>query len=619
MSHTYRNFSSEFDAHRDPRTAAMLSLIPGLGQYYNGQSRKGLLFLDVAILNYILLGLILLAPQISEGLKKLGEAFNMEINQTLVSLLHSSRLGTPASLVIIGLALTFIAYAVRDAYDQANLKRRKAIYKDSILELNEAASGSYILHASSIVGLAVMALFFFVPHPTARQVIEIEILSNIAKSTPKQLTQNIAKVPSAPQKKFDPSRELNPTARQAQLSKTASISKTQPASTSSSSPASKSSSVTAPKPSMQNMIARAFTPPAPPTPVTRSVQTATLTPPLQAVKLPTSATSTASAVMTPMPKPILAKAVSNFAPQPPMPVAPSTAAAAPKLPVPVSITPNNFTPATLSSALPATQSALQAHSGTQMAGSSILKNANSGAPMPSTTASKASGAYALPGMQLGNPGGMSSASGKAVAPLNPGTLGGRSGSSATTAPMLDAGEFSSNSKGAGRSTQPVTMPMEGNGRGNSRGIGEKGNVPTPVRASGRDRGSVPDLVPQVGTGTARPNTKEGQDGPVAIAPARQVDVDFTGFMDRLQRKIKRAWIPPRDGSSRKVRVMFKIFTNGELGRVQLVQGSGIAVADQAALRAVENAAPFEHLPAGAPESIDVEFTFDYNVFQGSLR
>jgi hypothetical protein len=34
---------------------------------------------------------------------------------------------------------------------------------------------------------------------------------------------------------------------------------------------------------------------------------------------------------------------------------------------------------------------------------------------------------------------------------------------------------------------------------------------------------------------------------------------------------------------------------------------------------VENAAPFRPLPAGAPEDVDIQFTFDYNVFGGGGR
>ena len=85
-------------------------------------------------------------------------------------------------------------------------------------------------------------------------------------------------------------------------------------------------------------------------------------------------------------------------------------------------------------------------------------------------------------------------------------------------------------------------------------------------------------------------------------------------MEQLQRKIKQAWRPPRGNESKRVIVMFKIDKNGELSELQIKKGSGFEPSDKAALLAVQNAAPFPRLPAGAPGSVDIEFTFDYNVF-----
>lgn len=634
MLYTFRNFSGELADQRDPKTAAMLSLIPGLGQYYNGQSRKGMLFLDVAILNYILLGLILLAPQISEGLKKLGSLCSMEVNQTLVGLLHSLRLGTPASMVVLGLVLTFIAYAVRDAYDQANVKKRKAIYKDAIIELNEAASGSYILHASSIVALAVMALFFFIPHPTARQVIEIEILTNMTKTTPKVETRNQASKPSDAKRNYDRSRPLNRTAQQAELSKTVAPSESRQLASSANQAASSSArttqSIPVPKPVLQNMIAKAFTPPAPPLQVAHSVQAGAVTPPIQALKTAQNSvqnsvqnSAPSSAVTTHVPRPMLSKSAPPMLPTPPMPTNPNSVSSvvAARLPLPLSITPNNFAPMTLNSTLPSTQSAGARVNLAQVAGSNALKGRSSNA-MPSASPSSNSAAATgiqLPGLQSANTGATSA--GRNIAPIMPGTSqGSRMGNPADSGPrMFDPGQIGGKSHGFGTGTQTMPVPIEGTGRGNSRETGERGNNPAPYRASGNDRAGLPNLVPQVGQGNARPNTDEGEHGLTPSLPASAPEVDYSKYMADLQRRIKRAWMPPREGQSLKVKVMFMIFRNGELGRVQLVKSSGMALADQAATKAVENAAPFAHLPAGAPPSIDVEFTFDYNVFQGAVR
>ena len=85
-------------------------------------------------------------------------------------------------------------------------------------------------------------------------------------------------------------------------------------------------------------------------------------------------------------------------------------------------------------------------------------------------------------------------------------------------------------------------------------------------------------------------------------------------MADLQRRIKRAWYPPQEGVTKQVKVMFKIHTNGELSNLRITRSSLSSLADQAALSAIEKAAPFNHLPAHAPDNVDIEFTFDYNVF-----
>lgn len=90
-------------------------------------------------------------------------------------------------------------------------------------------------------------------------------------------------------------------------------------------------------------------------------------------------------------------------------------------------------------------------------------------------------------------------------------------------------------------------------------------------------------------------------------------------MADLQRRIKRAWFPPKGNESKRVMVVFKVHRGGEMSNLRLDHSSGLAIADQAALKAVENAAPFRPLPPGAPDDVDIQFTFDYNVFGGGGR
>jgi TonB family protein len=96
------------------------------------------------------------------------------------------------------------------------------------------------------------------------------------------------------------------------------------------------------------------------------------------------------------------------------------------------------------------------------------------------------------------------------------------------------------------------------------------------------------------------------------APA---DVDFGPYMANLQRSIKRNWFPPKGEESKQVVCMFKIYKAGRLSNLRIDKSSGNATADKAALKAIEDAsANFKALPDGASDNVDIQFTFDYNVF-----
>ncbi|MBS1997042.1 MAG: TonB C-terminal domain-containing protein, partial [Cyanobacteria bacterium SZAS LIN-2] len=106
------------------------------------------------------------------------------------------------------------------------------------------------------------------------------------------------------------------------------------------------------------------------------------------------------------------------------------------------------------------------------------------------------------------------------------------------------------------------------------------------------------------------------DGPGRPSVEARKDVDFGPYMADLQRRIKRAWFPPKGNESKRVKVVFKVHKDGQMTNLRILISSGLQIADAAALKAVENAAPFRPLPDGAPNDVDIEFTFDYNVFNG---
>ena len=92
------------------------------------------------------------------------------------------------------------------------------------------------------------------------------------------------------------------------------------------------------------------------------------------------------------------------------------------------------------------------------------------------------------------------------------------------------------------------------------------------------------------------------------------EVDMGPWMKELQKKIKHAWYPPKGNESKRIKVSFKVHKDGHISRVRLASSSGVQVADDAALKALDDAAPFAALPDGAGDDVDINFTFDYNVF-----
>ena len=96
--------------------------------------------------------------------------------------------------------------------------------------------------------------------------------------------------------------------------------------------------------------------------------------------------------------------------------------------------------------------------------------------------------------------------------------------------------------------------------------------------------------------------------------------DFGPYMADLQRRIKMNWNPPKGNESKRVVLLFKIARDGRLLSCSVYKSSGLASADNAAMQAVKLTAPFRPLPANfRGQSVDIQFTFDYNVFGASYR
>lgn len=101
-------------------------------------------------------------------------------------------------------------------------------------------------------------------------------------------------------------------------------------------------------------------------------------------------------------------------------------------------------------------------------------------------------------------------------------------------------------------------------------------------------------------------------------PSNVVEPDFGPYMRELQRRIRANWNPPVDYRTKRVTVLFKVEKSGRLASCSVFQSSGNKAADKAAVDAISNTAPFRPLPQEfSGKSIDIQFTFDYNVFGAS--
>ena len=116
-----------------------------------------------------------------------------------------------------------------------------------------------------------------------------------------------------------------------------------------------------------------------------------------------------------------------------------------------------------------------------------------------------------------------------------------------------------------------------------------------------------------GYGNPGPGNPKGRPGIDAVR-----EPDFGPYMRELQRRIKMNWDPPKGNESKRVVLQFKIAKDGRLLSCSVFKSSGLPGADKAAISAVQATAPFRPLPAEFKgQSVDIQFTFDYNVFGAS--
>ncbi|MBQ4078403.1 TonB family protein [bacterium] len=168
----------------------------------------------------------------------------------------------------------------------------------------------------------------------------------------------------------------------------------------------------------------------------------------------------------------------------------------------------------------------------------------------------------------------------------------------TTAPVTSAPKIASGGASGGATPAPSFSPTTSgrSGAGSTAGGGGRFN-----NATGSGSGNV---------GNPGPGNPKGAPGIDAIR-----EPDFGPYMKELQRRIKMNWDPPKGNESKRVVLLFSIARDGRLLNVKVHRSSGLAAADKAAIDAVKLTAPFRPLPPDfRGDNVDIQFTFDYNVF-----
>jgi TonB family protein len=505
-------------SYRDPSTAAIISVIPALGQLYNGQTRKGLLFLAVDAINLVLFSILIFTSAFVEAIANFGVINHLKPNSNLKYALLQLHFGSPVSLALTCCLVTFIALAMRDAYDNAANLHRKSLYPGYALELPEATSGSYLFHFSLLALGFILAFFFMVPPAPLRQITEIQFLQNQPKVDRKVIA----------------ARKSEHNSENAGERKNREV---------------------APSPPPSNVPVRSTVRNSPP-PLIRTPPRPTPVHESLSPKLPGA----------PMPRPL------------PVPIRASTAPTAPPLLRP------NPRPESNSPPTPIVRPSITTSTNSVPLPLATSRNQNVPMPMPSSSARLAN---------AGTPG---------PAPV-PVAVGSPAASTTAPNPVPVSGR-SSNQSGNPLQTPPGPSRSHYSQSGPVLAMGPASLKPMSAARPAHDEVGGPSHSDKP---KAEPSLETGE------------SINWGPYMADLQSRIKRAWFPPHREEKRRVVVIFKIHENGELSNLHLSSSSGIAEADKQALAAVENAAPFRHLPKGKTENVDIQFTFDYNVFNGRFR
>ena len=100
-----------------------------------------------------------------------------------------------------------------------------------------------------------------------------------------------------------------------------------------------------------------------------------------------------------------------------------------------------------------------------------------------------------------------------------------------------------------------------------------------------------------------------QPPPAATAPPAGPPNDLFAFLSDLQRRVRQTWAPPPGSEALRIVARFRVQPDGQLTQLRVDKSSNYPEVDQAALAALERAAPFSRLPPDCPGEIEMQVAF----------
>jgi TM2 domain-containing membrane protein YozV len=157
--------------------AAALSTVPGLGQIYNGEVRKGFLYFCSGAPSFVLVALIFHKGTLVDLAKFIAANSHIHVNSTLLNCLNVLDFRSPQTIVLCLLLSAFSFFCIKDALEIELRSQQTELDSSERLKISEATSGSYVLHAVLLAAMLVLGLFIFVPPEIKKQAVEIEFTS----------------------------------------------------------------------------------------------------------------------------------------------------------------------------------------------------------------------------------------------------------------------------------------------------------------------------------------------------------------------------------------------------------------------------------------------------------